>query len=308
MGVDIRDILVPYKKPVGWDTLAGVAAIDAHNALYQFLSIIRQPDGTPLMDSRGRVTSHLSGILFRVLNFLELGIRPVFVFDGTPPDFKGATIAERKEIRREATAKWEEAKAKGEVAEARKYAQASSRVDEFVISSSKELLGLLGIPWVQAPSEGEAQAAHMVAKGSATYAVSQDYDLLLFGAPTLVRNLTVSGKRKVRGRTITVNPEKLLLKEVLDGLNLTREQLIQIGILVGTDFNEGVRGIGPKKAIQIVNEGKFDGTLKEKLPDFDPAPVTEFFMKPPVTDDYSITWKPVNADGVTKMLCDNFDF
>jgi flap endonuclease-1 len=308
VGVDIRDILLPYKKTVGWETLAGVAAVDAHNALYQFLSIIRQPDGTPLMDSRGRVTSHLSGILFRVLNFLELGIRPVFVFDGTPPEFKGATIAERKEIRREAGARWQEALAKGEVAEARKHAQASSRVDEFVIASSKELLGLLGIPWVEAPSEGEAQAAHMVAKGNATYAVSQDYDLLLFGAPVLVRNLTVSGKRKVRGRTITVNPEKVLLSEVLDGLHLTREQLIEIGILVGTDFNTGVRGIGPKKAIQVVNEGKFGETLKEKLPDFDPAPVMEFFKKPPVTDDYSVAWKPVNADGVVKMLCDGYDF
>ncbi|MDD1667435.1 MAG: flap endonuclease-1 [Methanomicrobiales archaeon] len=308
MGVDIRDILLPYKKVVGWETLAGVAAVDAHNALYQFLSIIRQPDGTPLMDSRGRVTSHLSGILFRVLNFLELGIRPVFVFDGTPPDFKGATIAERKEIRREASARWEEARARGDIVEARKHAQASSRVDEFVISSSKELLGLLGIPWVQAPSEGEAQAAHMVAKGSATYAVSQDYDLLLFGAPVLVRNLTVSGKRKVRGRTITVTPEKLLLKEVLEGLNLTREQLIEIGILVGTDFNTGIKGIGPKKAIQIVGEGKFAETLSEKLPDFEPELIMEFFVHPPVTDDYSVEWKPVNADGVVKMLCDNFDF
>jgi flap endonuclease-1 len=260
------------------------------------------------MDSRGRVTSHLSGILFRVLNFLELGIRPVFVFDGVPPEFKGATIAERKEIRREAGARWQEALARGEVAEARKHAQASSRVDEFVIASSKELLGLLGIPWVQAPSEGEAQAARMVASGNATYAVSQDYDLLLFGAPVLVRNLTVSGKRKVRGRTITVNPEKLLLKEVMDGLHLTREQLVQIGVLVGTDFNEGIRGIGPKKAIQIVNDGKFDETLKEKLPNFDPEPVMEFFLEPPVTDEYALTWKPVNADGVRTMLCEGYDF
>jgi flap endonuclease-1 len=260
------------------------------------------------MDSRGRVTSHLSGILFRVLNFLELGIRPVFVFDGTPPDFKGATIAERKEIRREAGARWQEALAKGEVAEARKHAQASSRVDEFVISSSKELLGLLGTPWVQAPSEGEAQAAHMVAQGNATYAVSQDYDLLLFGAPVLVRNLTVSGKRKVRGRTITVSPEKVLLSEVLDGLHLTRQQLIEIGILVGTDFNTGIKGIGPKKAIQIVNEGKFGETLKEKLPDFDPKPIMEFFQTPPVTDEYPVAWKPVNAEGVRTMLCDKFDF
>ena len=308
MGVDIRDILLEYKKAVGWETLAGVAAVDAHNALYQFLSIIRQPDGTPLMDSRGRVTSHLSGILFRVINFLEIGIRPIFVFDGVPPDFKAGTIAERKEIRREAGEKWQAALAKGEVVEARKHAQASSRVDEFVLSSSKELLDLLGIPWVQAPSEGEAQAASMVANGNATYAVSQDYDLLLFGAPVLVRNLTVSGKRKVRGRTITINPEKLLLKDVLDGLHLTREQLIEIGVLVGTDFNEGVRGIGPKKAIQIVSDGKYEETLAEKSPGFDPKPVMEFFLNPPVMEDYQLTWKPVNADGVRAMLCDGYDF
>ena len=194
------------------------------------------------------------------------------------------------------------------MAGARKHAQASSRVDEFVISSSKELLGLLGIPWVEAPSEGEAQAAHMVARGKATYAVSQDYDLLLFGAPALVRNLTVSGKRKVRGRTITINPEKLLLTEVLEGLHLSRASLIEIGILVGTDFNTGIKGIGPKKAIQIVNEGKFEETLAGRLPGFDPDPVMEFFVNPPVTEDYSLSWSPVNAEGVRAMLCDGYDF
>ncbi|MDD1655972.1 MAG: flap structure-specific endonuclease, partial [Methanomicrobiales archaeon] len=133
MGVALRDILVPYKKQVGWESLAGVAAVDAHNALYQFLSIIRQPDGTPLMDGQGRVTSHLSGILFRTLNFLELGIRPVFIFDGTPPDLKAGTIQERREVRREAGERWREALARGEVEEARKHAMASSRVDDFVI-------------------------------------------------------------------------------------------------------------------------------------------------------------------------------
>ncbi|HTY53435.1 MAG TPA: flap structure-specific endonuclease, partial [Methanomicrobiales archaeon] len=147
-----------------------------------------------------------------------------------------------------------------------------------------------------------------VAKGNATYAVSQDYDLLLFGAPTLVRNLTVSGKRKVRGRTITINPEKLILADVLDGLKLTREQLIQIGILVGTDFNEGIRGIGPKKAIQVVNEGKFESTLAEKKPGFDPGPVMDFFLHPPVSDEYTLSWKPVNAEGIEKMLVDDFNF
>ncbi|MDD1653302.1 MAG: flap endonuclease-1 [Methanomicrobiales archaeon] len=308
MGVALRDLLVPYKKPVGWEALAGVAAVDAHNALYQFLSIIRQPDGTPLMDGQGRVTSHLSGILFRTLNFLELGIRPVFIFDGTPPDLKAGTIQERREVRREAGKRWQEALARGEVEEARKHAQASSRVDEYVIRTSHELLDLLGIPAVQAPSEGEAQAAHMVARGDARYAVSQDYDLLLFGCPFLVRNLTVSGKRKVRGRTISVNPEQVLLDEVLQGLSLTRQQLVEIGILVGTDFNEGVRGIGAKTAIRIVQEGKFAATLAEKLPGFDPGPVMQFFLDPPVTQDYQIQWKNPDPEKIRSMLCDTYSF
>jgi len=308
VGVALRDILVPYKKPVGWESLAGVAAVDAHNALYQFLSIIRQPDGTPLMDGQGRVTSHLSGILFRTLNFLELGIRPVFIFDGTPPDLKAGTIQERREVRREAGERWQEALARGDVEEARKYAQASSRVDDFVIRTSHELLDLLGLPTVQAPSEGEAQAAHMVARGGARYAVSQDYDLLLFGCPSLVRNLTVSGKRRVRGRTISVSPEHLLLDEVLQGLSLTREQLVEIGILVGTDFNEGVRGIGAKTAIKLVQEGKFAATLEEKLPGYDPGPVMQFFLEPPVTDDYHLTWKNPDPEKIRSMLCDTYNF
>jgi len=308
VGVALRDILVPYKKPVAWESLAGVAAVDAHNALYQFLSIIRQPDGTPLMDGQGRVTSHLSGILFRTLNFLEMGIRPVFVFDGTPPDLKAGTIEERREVRKEAAERWREALARGDTEEAYKQARSASRVDDFVIQTSRELLDLLGLPTVQAPSEGEAQAARMVARGDARYAVSQDYDLLLFGCPVLVRNLTVSGKRKLRGRTISVNPEQVLLDEVLQGLSLTREQLVEIGILVGTDFNEGVRGIGAKTAIKLVQEGKFAATLEEKLPGYDPGPVMDFFLDPPVTDDYHLQWKNPDPEAIRSMLCDTYSF
>ena len=246
MGVALRDILADYKKPVTWESLPGIAAVDANNALYQFLSIIRQPDGTPLMDKRGRVTSHLSGILFRVSNFMEKGIKPVFVFDGKPAALKQETVDGRRKIRDEAGEKWKEAIERGDEAEAYKQARSSSRVDTTIIETSKELLRLMGLPTIQAPGEGEAQASYMVAKGEARYVVSQDYDTLLFGAPTLVRNLTVSGKRKIRGRQITVNPERLILADVLDGLKLTREQLIEIGILIGTDFNPGVEGIGAK--------------------------------------------------------------
>jgi flap endonuclease-1 len=308
MGVVLRDIIAEYKTPVTWEALPGIAAIDANNALYQFLTIIRQPDGTPLMDHKGRVTSHLSGILFRMASFMEKGIKPVFVFDGKPTALKQATIDERRKLRDTAGEKWKEAVERGDEEEAYKQARSATRVDATIIETSKELLRLMGIPVVQAPGEGEAQASHMVAKGDARYVVSQDYDTLLFGAPTLVRNLTVSGKRKVRGRQITVAPERIILAETLAGLHLTREQLIEIGILVGTDFNPGVAGVGAKTGLKIVQKGEFFQKLKDKQPDFDPAPVMEMFLHPPVTDEYSLADGHPDPEGIRKMLCDGYDF
>ncbi len=308
MGVALRDILADYKKPVTWDSLPGIAAVDANNALYQFLSIIRQPDGTPLMDTHGRVTSHLSGILFRVSNFMQKGIKPVFVFDGAPSALKQETVDGRRKIRAEAGEKWKEAIERGDEAEAYKQARSSSKVDITIIETSKELLRLMGLPTIQAPGEGEAQASYMVAKGQARYVVSQDYDTLLFGAPMLVRNLTVSGKRKIRGRQITVNPERLTLAEVLDGLNLTRVQLIEIGILIGTDFNQGIEGIGAKTGLKIVQRGEFEAKIHEKLPDFDPSTVMELFLDPLVTDNYTLAWANPDLNGIKKMLCGDYDF
>jgi flap endonuclease-1 len=147
-----------------------------------------------------------------------------------------------------------------------------------------------------------------VAKGDAKYVVSQDYDTLLFGAPLLVRNLTVSGKRKIRGRQITVSPERIVLAETLAGLQLTREELIEIAILIGTDFNPGVDGVGAKTGLRIVKKGEFAQKLKEKLPDFDPAPVMETFLHPNVTGDYSVTAGHPDAEGLRRMLCDGYDF
>ncbi len=308
MGVALRDIVLESKSPVSWDALSGIAAIDASNALYQFLTIIRQPDGTPLMDRRGRVTSHLSGILFRMINFMEKGIKPVFVFDGVPVELKQATIEQRRKLRSEAGERWKEAIARGDEEEAYKQARASTRVDAEVIRTSQELLRLMGIPYLQAPGEGEAQAAHMAARGDVRYVVSQDYDTLLFGAPTLVRNLTVSGKRKIRGRTLTVNPEKIVLSDLLENLHVTREQLVEIGILVGTDFNEGVTGIGAKTALKLVQKGDFTAKIREKLPEFDPAPISDLFLHPPVTDSYELAWGRPDVEGIVKFLCGTYDF
>lgn len=192
--------------------------------------------------------------------------------------------------------------------EAYKQASASARIDSHIIASSRELLDLLGIPWVEAPSEGEAQAAYMARQGKVTYAVSQDYDSLLFGSPVLVRNLTISGRRKMRGRTITVNPERIILSSLLGRLSVTREQLVDIGILVGTDFNAGIRGVGGKTALKIIRNGEFERIIAEKQPDFDPAPIRDFFLDPPVTDDYTLEWKAPDIEGIVSMLCGRYDF
>ena len=308
MGVALREVLTDYKVPAGWDSLSGTAAIDGNNALYQFLTIIRQQDGTPLMNSEGKVTSHLSGLFFRTARFLEYGIRPVYVFDGKPPELKSTTIAKRREIRDKAGDAWKVAQETGDIAESYKQARASTRVDEWILSSSKELLSAMGIPFVDAPSEGEAQAAYMVQKGDLDYSVSQDYDSLLFGVPVLVRNLAVSGKRRVRGRTISVEPEKLYLGKILEGLHISRENLIEMSILIGTDFNPGIKGIGPKTALKIVRNDTFRKTLEEKDPYFDPEPVMDFFLSPPVTEDYDITWEKPDVDALHALLCSRYEF
>lgn len=308
MGVAIRELLVDCKHEVTWQDLPGIAAVDANNALYQFLTIIRQPDGTPLMNKDGDVTSHLSGILFRITSFLENGLKPVFVFDGKPPDLKAETVAERREARERAGAAWKEAVRVGDLETAYRKAVSSTRIDNYVIETSHRLLDLMGIPHIQAPSEGEAQAAHMAGQGVVEYVVSQDYDSLLFGAPVLVRNLTVSGKRKFRNRTVTIKPERIILDDFLNSTGISRDDLIKISVLIGTDFNEGIKGVGPKTALKIVTAGMFEETMEEKLPGYDPSPVLDFFSNPPVVDCGVPEWRPPDVDGIVVMLCDEFGF
>jgi len=310
MGVPIGELL--SKKELELENLNGrKVAIDAFNAIYQFLSTIRQRDGTPLMDSKGRITSHLSGLFYRTINLMEVGIKPAYVFDGKPPEFKKKELEKRAEAREEALEKWEMALARGELEEAKKYAQRASKVNEILIEDAKKLLELMGIPWVQAPSEGEAQAAYMASKGDVWASASQDYDSLLFGTPKLVRNLTITGRRKLPGKDIyiEVRPELILLEDVLKELKLTREKLIELAILVGTDYNPGgIKGLGPKKALEMVKHSK-DPLLKyQKTSPVDLYAIKEFFLNPPTTNDYKLEWKLPNEDGIIKFLCDEHDF
>lgn len=310
MGVNLGDLI--SKKKITFDDLKGrVIAIDAYNALYQFLTIIRSASGEPLMDSHGRITSHLSGLLYRTSNLIEKGIKPVYVFDGKPPALKEAELKRRLEVKEEAIIKYEEAIKKGAFEEARKYAQISARLKDEMVEEAKQLLTLLGVPWIQAPSEGEAQAAYMAIKNDAWCASSQDYDSLLFGAPRLVRNLTISGKRKLPKKNVYVEVELELieLNKILKELGLTREQLIDLAILIGTDYNpEGVKGIGPKTALKLIKEyGRIEAIKLEKIPE-NFLEIRELFLKPKVEEQYTIKWSQPNVDGVIQFLCRERDF
>jgi flap endonuclease-1 len=311
MGVDLSDV-VPRTPRTLQDFQGKTIAIDAHNALYQFLSSIRQPDGTPLKDRQGHVTSHLSGLLYRTANLAEAGIRPVYVFDGKPPELKRATIEERIERKVKAEAELKQALEEGDEEKAFTKAQQTSHLSRDMVAESKALLDALGIPWVQAPGEGEAQAAHMAARGDVWAASSQDFDSLLFGAPRLVRNMAVTGKRKLPGKSVWVDvePEIIELPAVLDALGLTREQLVDAGILVGTDFDPGVKGVGPKRAVKLIKD---KGALIDVLthlgadvPDADA--IRDIFLKPDVTDEYSVRFGQVSEAGVLNVLVKQHDF
>lgn len=311
MGIVLSDIVTPEARTLE-DFSGKVLAIDAFNTLYQFLAIIRQPDGTPLMDRQGRITSHLSGLIYRLSNFVAAGIRPIFVFDGEPPRLKARTIRERTEVKVRAEREWKEAVEIGDLATARTKAMQTSRLTGEMVEQSKRLLGLLGVPIVQAPSEGEAQASAMAREGTAYAAASQDYDSLLFGSPRLVKNLAITGRRKLPRKDVYVDvaPEEIALEATLASLGVTREQLVDMALLIGTDFNEGVKGVGPKKALNLIRKhGSLEPALAELGVDIESkGEVRKIFLEPRVVEGLQVEFHDPDLDGVRGMLCDEFAF
>jgi flap endonuclease-1 len=316
MGIAFKDLII--SKEIRIDDLQGkILAVDAHNMIYQFLTTIRGRDGSPLMDSKGQVTSHLVGLLSRTSKMLQKNLKLVFVFDGKAPDMKKKTVEKRKEIKLEAEKRYKEAVEKEDAEEMRKYGARTSRLTEDIILESKKLLEGLGIPVVQAPSEGEAQASNMVNKGNAYAVVSQDYDSLVHGATKLLRNFSIAGKRKKTGTLgyDIVKPEMIDLAENLNNLGIDRDQLIVLAMLVGTDYNPGgVKGIGPKNALKLVKQHKteFNALFNEvkwnDYFDFDWEKVFKLIKEIPVTDDYNLEWNEVDEQEIKKLLVERHDF
>ncbi len=311
MGIQISEIIP--KKEVELTDLAGKKiAIDAFNTIFQFLSIIRDRfTGEPLKDNKGNVTSHLSGLMYRTINFIEAGIKPIYVFDGEPPKLKKRTVAEREQIRQEAREKWKEALRKGEAA--MKYAQASSQLTNDMLNDAKKLLELMGIPVLQAPGEGEAQCSFMAKQGDVFATGSQDYDSLLFGSPILVKNLSIAGRKKVPNKEVYIElkPELIELKEVLENLGINQKQLIIMGILIGTDYNDGVKGFGPKRSLEIVKEEKTLENVLQKVKweeEVEPEEIMNLFLNPKVTDKYEMKWNPPQEEKLIEFMVEGHDF
>lgn len=316
MGVAFKDIIISGE--IDLDSLKGkVIVLDAYNVLYQFLTTIRGIDGTPLMDSKGNVTSHLVGLFTRTTSLMHKGIKPVFVFDGKPPELKQKVQEQRRSLKLEAEKKYIEAKEKEDAGEMKKYASRASRLSRDMVEEAKKVVSLLGIPVVQAPSEGEAQAAYMVKEGKGFAVGSQDFDSLIHGAAKLVRNLSISGKRK-KPRSVayeTISPELIDLAENLNNLGIGQNQLIAAAMIIGTDYNPGgIKGIGPKNALKLVKQHKTDfGSLfKEvKWNDFFDYPWEEVYdtiKKMPATNDYRLEWKSADIKSLVDFLVKDHDF
>ncbi len=310
MGIKLGPLLETRK--ITLEELSGQrVAIDGYNVLYQFLTSIRQADGNLLSDTEGRVTSHLSGILFRFSNLVENGVQLCIVFDGKPPLLKRGVLEERRQRKIKAQIEWEAALEAGDMETARTKAQQTTRLDSRMLEESKNLLDLLGIPWIQAPSEGEAQVAHLLSTGKVDYGASQDFDTVLFGASKLVRNLTLSGRRKLpkQQKWVEVSPEIIEVEKSFEVLGLTREQLVDVAILMGTDFNSGIDGIGPKKGLKLLQEcGNAEKSLEKigkKIDNLDE--IRSLFLDHPVKE-FDPEWQSPDCPSVISFLCNNFSF
>ncbi|MFH1133962.1 MAG: flap endonuclease-1 [Nanoarchaeota archaeon] len=316
MGVQLTELLA--RKPLEIKELSGkIIAIDAYNQLYQFLTSIRQPDGQPLTDSKGEVTSHLVGLFSRTTHLMQEGLKLCFVFDGEAPKLKAKERERRKEIKLEAEKRLYAATQAEDVEGMRKYAARTSRLTQNMVAEARELVQALGLPAIDAPSEGEAQAAALCADGKAFAVASQDADALLFGAPLVVRNLSFSGRKRLPGKAAfePALPEFVSLGDTLAQLRLTQEQLIALAMLIGTDYNiGGIKGTGPRKGLALVQkhgndlpslfaEAKWDECFSTPWNE-----VFEQFQHMPVHHDMRLSWERIDVEKVSALLVEKHDF
>ncbi|MFQ3320740.1 MAG: flap endonuclease-1 [Natronomonas sp.] len=275
---DIRQLAVIEPKP--FEELAGsVVAIDAHNWLYRYLTTtVKFTRSEMYTTEAGEEVANLIGVVQGLPKFFEHEITPVFIFDGGVTELKAEEVEERREQREAYQAELEEAReSEAEAAEIATLESRTQRLTDTIQETTRDLLELLDVPYIEAPAEGEAQAAHMTRYGDVDYVGSEDYDTLLLGAPRTLRQLTSKG-----------DPECMYFERTLEKHDLTWEELVDVAILMGTDFNDGISGIGPKTAVKLIHEhGDLWGVLDardEAIPHADR--IRAMFLDPDITDDY----------------------
>ncbi len=287
-------------ESVGFDALDGtVVAVDAHNWLYRYLTTtVRWTDAETYTTADGTEVANLLGIIRGLPKFFEHDLVPVFVFDGAVTDLKAEEVAARRAAKQSAAEALAEAREAGDAIEAAKYEARTQRLTDVIQQTTRELFALLDVPMIEAPAEGEAQAAHMAKAGHVDYVGTEDYDALLFGAPLTLRQLTSSG-----------DPELMDLPATLDSLELTQTELVEVAILIGTDFNPGLSGYGPKTALKAIREhGTLEAVIRNEGEDMPLAGrVRELFLDPDVTDDYEVdTTVSPDIDDARIFVCDEW--
>ena len=307
MGCNLKDIAP--KETTNLKALSGKrVGIDAFLTAFQFLTTLRdrspQGDGMPLRDENGNPVSHLMGFLHRTATLLEHGIHPVYVFDGTSPELKADEMAARRERRLEAEAVHKEALEAGDFALAQKMAARIMHYSPQMVEETQRLLDLMGVPWVTAAAEGEAQAAVMAAKGQLDVVATQDWDALLYGAPVLVRNMMDDGTKRY-GRVI--HAESIDLQGMLEANEVRREQLVDLAIMTGTDYHPGVKGIGPKTGLKLIKQhGTIEAVCEAKGKDVPERldEIREIFLNHPAVDVADDDLRPGQVDrkGLVQFL------
>jgi len=307
VGVGLAPLVKAFK--IKLSTLSNkVIVFDANNMLYQFLALVRMGDGTLFKDRSGRVTSHLLGSSLRISRLMaEYHVKPVMVFDGAPNILKMKTLEERRAQRARALREWEEELKRGNLRRAFSKAVVSATLRRDLVEDAVEMFKLMGVPVIFAPEDAEAQAAYICSRGDAWAVATQDYDALLYGSPRVVRYVTIHGVDFLPSKMMLkpLVPEMVVLEENLKALGLTREKLVDVAILSGTDFNRGVPNVGPKKAYKLIKmygciEGIPFDEVKRAVEGFDE--VRRIFLSPRVTAEYSIAFSEPEVDRLTEFF------
>ncbi|XP_043826137.1 flap endonuclease 1 [Dromiciops gliroides] len=285
-------------------------AIDASMSIYQFLIAVRQ-GGDMLQNEEGEATSHLMGMFYRTIRMVENGIKPVYVFDGKPPQLKSGELAKRGERRAEAEKQLQQAQDVGAEEEAHKFAKRLVKVTKQHNDECKQLLSLMGIPYLEAPSEAEASCAALVKAGKVYAAATEDMDCLTFGSPVLMRHLTASEAKKLP-------IQEFHLSRVLQELGLTQEQFVDLCILLGSDYCDSIRGIGPKRAMDLIQQHKsIEEIVRQLDPKKYPLPdnwlhkeARHLFLEPEVLDAESaeLKWSEPDEEGLVRFMCHEKQF